>query len=265
MQTQTDGQDVQTCSDTMPSEIFNLASQTYTGNYDTEGANRIAPVPSQVASVIGGDSSGGAQVKTPKVWSDVYLQYVFNPSLERPDYTPTYQLANSTVNDPGNSTGSGDKETSQGAVIGGAVGGAVGGLLLIAVIIAFFMIRSRREKRAKEAASQMEQRKRFAAGLIFSAEGKNYKSGLEPQITGGGYPAELGTNMELVELELSGRPVEMLAPPPLSEVSASPISTPGMSFAAHSDGGEVSPGFTYHQSLSLSMNSSRRWTEGVSQ
>ncbi|KUI54697.1 hypothetical protein VP1G_02094 [Cytospora mali] len=234
-----DGQDVQTCSDTMPAEVFNLASQNYTGIYDTEAARRTAPVPSQVASAIGGTSSGGAQARTPKVWSDVYLQYVFNPSLERPDYTPAYTLANVTGTRTANSTHSGVVRPSKGAIIGGAVGGVVGGLLLVAILV-IFMLRSRRKRRAEATASQME---RFGTELAFAVDGNSDKLGHKPQIIRQVYPAELGMNMEPAELEISTHPVEMFAPPTLSEISASPISSHGTTYFSPSDASEISPGF----------------------
>lgn len=230
MQTQTDGEDVQTCSDTMPADIFNLASQNYTGLYDIQGASRIPPVPSQVASAIGGTSSGGAKVKAPKVWSNVYLQFIFDPSLERPDYTPGYTLANMTEDGATNSTRHG--KTSQSAIIGGAVGGAVGGCLLIAVIVALFVIRSRRKKRAQAARSQKQQEQGLVSGLTFVKEEGNTKQSLEPQSARQGEPVELDMNLEPAELAIGEHPAELFAPPPLSEVSASPVSTPGTTSVA---------------------------------
>lgn len=49
-------------------------SLNYTGVYDVEGGKRPAPVPADIVALIGGTSAGGAVVKAPKAWSDLYLQ-----------------------------------------------------------------------------------------------------------------------------------------------------------------------------------------------
>lgn len=116
MATQTDGQDVQTCSDTMPAEVFSLATLSYTGTYGPAGASRAAPVPSQNVDIIEGTPSGRATRQTSKVWSNVYLQYVFNHSLERPEFTPTYNLANEGLNNATGPTDNGDNEPSTAAM-----------------------------------------------------------------------------------------------------------------------------------------------------
>jgi hypothetical protein len=58
----------------MAAEMFSLVSMNYTGIFDAGGASRPAPVPADIVSLIGGTASGGAVVKSPKVWSDLYLQ-----------------------------------------------------------------------------------------------------------------------------------------------------------------------------------------------
>jgi hypothetical protein len=58
----------------MPAEMFSLVEMNYTGIFDFEGASRPAPVPADVVSLIGGTPTGGAVVKAPEVWSDLYLQ-----------------------------------------------------------------------------------------------------------------------------------------------------------------------------------------------
>jgi hypothetical protein len=145
MQTQKSGGDVQTCANHMPAEIFSLASQNYTGMFDAGAAKRQAPVPNQVVAVIGGTAAGNAYVTAPKVWNDLFLQYVFKPDLARPTYTPTYTLANDTganSSTPGQSSG-----PSKEVIIGASVGGAVGGLLLItAVIVAVICCRRQRRR-----------------------------------------------------------------------------------------------------------------------
>jgi hypothetical protein len=138
MQTLSSGGDVTTCAAHMPAEIFSLVTQNYTGVFDAAGSQRLAPVPSRVVDAVGGTSSGGAYVTFPKAWSDIYLQYVFNPSLKRPAYQPSYILANVTIsssNSSDNGTISTDGVPSKSIIIGAAVGGAVGGLLLITGIL----------------------------------------------------------------------------------------------------------------------------------
>lgn len=147
MQTKPEGGDVNTCATHMPAEIFSLVTQEYTGFFDADGAERAAPVPAKVVAAIGGTTDGGAYITTPKVWSDLYLQYIFNPSLTRPAYTPTYVLANGTSNftDPSPTSRPGK---SNKAVIGGAVGGVLGGLLILG-LIACLCLRRRKHRRAE--------------------------------------------------------------------------------------------------------------------
>jgi hypothetical protein len=148
----TNGGDVQTCAQHMPAEIFDLVSQNYTGIFNADGAKRPAPVPSQVVSVIGGSPSGGAYVTQPKVWSDLYLQYVFNPSLTRPSYTPSYVLANATSDNATAPAAVTDNGMSNSAIIGGTVGGAVGVLLLITIAIIIFIFRRNKARRNRKSA-----------------------------------------------------------------------------------------------------------------
>lgn len=142
---QTPQGDMGTCMGHMPANVYSLVSQNYTNVFDAEGAKRVAPVPSKVIQAVGGTSEGGAHITSPKLWSDLYLQYVFNPAIPRPTYTPTYKLANDTGS--GNNTApppaaAVDEPDKKPAIIGGVVGGVAGGLLLIAAV--FFIWRRRR-------------------------------------------------------------------------------------------------------------------------
>jgi hypothetical protein len=157
MQTKPEGGNVQTCAQHMPAEIFSLVTQNYTGQFDAEGAKRPAPVPSKVVAAIGGTRDGGAYITAPKVWSDLYLQYIFNPSLTRPTYTPAYILANATGNStivppPPAPTRSGKNK----AVIGSAVGGSLGAALLIAILIGLYLHRRRTQRHATQTARQSQ-------------------------------------------------------------------------------------------------------------
>lgn len=139
----------------------------YTGAFDYEGSKRAALVPSQVVSVIGGSPSGGAFRTQPVEWSDLYLQYVFNPALARPAYTPppTYVLAagndssstNSSTASPTQSPTTSPSPSSHpssgsnhtGAIAGGVVGG-IAGLALLGSLIFFFLFRSKRRSKKEE-------------------------------------------------------------------------------------------------------------------
>ncbi|KAK3695844.1 hypothetical protein B0T22DRAFT_527103, partial [Podospora appendiculata] len=150
MKTQSTGGDVATCSEHMPAEIFSLVTGNYTGIFDAAGAKRLAPVPTKVFKAIGGDGAGGAYIKAPKAWSDLYLQYIFDPTLSRPAYTPLYVLANTTnTND---TTPADDTGTPKSVIIGAAVGGTVGGLLVVALLVILFLIY--RKKKATAAAEE---------------------------------------------------------------------------------------------------------------
>ncbi|OHE99462.1 hypothetical protein CORC01_05262 [Colletotrichum orchidophilum] len=162
MQTKNDGSggNVNTCADHMPVEIFSLASQNYTGRFDTQAAKRLAPVPSQVVAAVGGTASGGASQRAPRAWSDVYLQYIFDPSLRRPAYTPEYTLVvepSSTTtpsSSPAPSTAPSDSDgPSKGAIAGGVVGGVVGVIALLGLGAFFILRRRKKRRRADEAAA----------------------------------------------------------------------------------------------------------------
>lgn len=152
--------DVTYCQSSMPARIFSLPLNNYTGKFDHAGSLRPARVPSQVISVIGGTPSGGAFKTSPLEWSDIFLQYVFNPALNRPPYTPpaTYILANGTNTNsttasatpsstsspsPSHSTPPSTGSSHTGAIAGGVVGG-VAGLALIGILIFFCLFRRKR-------------------------------------------------------------------------------------------------------------------------
>lgn len=149
MQTNDAGGNVNNCSNHMPAEIFSLVEMEYTGIFDAAGASRAPPVPSDVVKLIGGTAAGGAYVTKPQVWSDLYLQFVFNPLLPRPPFTPTYTLTvnYTTTNATSTPTPTPEKTSHVGVAAGAAVGGFVF-LALLATII-FLLITKR-----KAAASQ---------------------------------------------------------------------------------------------------------------
>lgn len=249
MATQTDGQDVQTCSDTMPAEVFDLATLSYTGTYDPARASRAAPVPSQVVDIIGGTTRGGATLKTPKVWSNVYLQYVFDHSLERPDFTPTYTLANESRNNATEPADNGDNGLSTAAMIGAAVGGAFGACILIGAIIATFIIRHRRRK--KVAAYEKVNQKQAEKRVPFPGHGNDDKQVLDLPGSSQAPAAELDLNSQPSELQINVHPIELYAPPFLSEISASPIGSSRRGLREWSPGSAGSLSFSQHRSLSV--------------
>lgn len=155
-------EDVTSCQSSMPARIFSIPLNNYTGKFDYPGSLRPALVPPQVVSIIGGTTTGGASKTVPLIWSDLYLQYVFNPALSRPNYTPatTYILAAPTAtstpttspskiptSSPSSSVtatpSSGPSHT--GPIAGGVVGG-VAGLALIGFLAFYFFIRPKRRR-----------------------------------------------------------------------------------------------------------------------
>lgn len=250
METQTDGQDVQTCADTMPAEVFSLATQSYTGVYDAAGASRAPPVPAQVVDIIGGTPSGGATLRTPKVWSNVYLQYVFDHSLERPEFTPTYTLANETQNNTTKTASNVHDEPSTAAVIGGAVGGAFGACILISALVAIFVVRSRRKK-ANSEEEKAKKQQQAEKGVPFPGHGNDDKQVLNLPETDQARPAELDLTSQPSELQININPVELYVPPSLSEASASPINSSRRGLRDWSLGSASSLTFAQHRSLSV--------------
>lgn len=150
------------CQFSMPARIFSMPNMSYTGQFDYAGSQRAALVPSAVVSVIGGTPSGGASKTAPLLWSDLYLQYVFNPTVQRPVYTPpvTYILAAGNDTNSTNTTSTptptptqslsatsspSSKPSHTGAIAGGVVGG-VAGLALIGALIFFLCFRRKGDK-----------------------------------------------------------------------------------------------------------------------
>ncbi|OLN96473.1 Kelch repeat-containing protein-like protein 2 [Colletotrichum chlorophyti] len=209
MQTRKDtgGGPVNTCADHMPAEIFSLATLNYTGRYDTQAAQRLPPVPEQVVAAVGGSPSGGAVIRSPRAWSDVYLQYIFDPSLARPEYTPGYTLVvapSSTASTTASPTPS--PGPPKGAIIGGAVGGALGALLVVAGVL-FFCLRRRKKRRAKQAAATEVSRQ-----SVFS-ELPGYTPYASPEPKPGVPPSPASPRAHVAELEV---------PPSASEMPSSP-------------------------------------------
>ncbi|TQN67030.1 Kelch repeat-containing protein [Colletotrichum shisoi] len=168
MQTRNDGSggNVNTCADHMPVEVFSLATQNYTGRYDARAAQRLAPVPSQVVAAVGGTASGGANLRAPRAWSDVYLQYIFDPSLIRPEYTPGYTLVvepSTTATATATPAPKEDDGPHTGAIAGGVVGGVVGLVALVGLGVFFVLRRNRKQKRREREAAEALQASRQSA------------------------------------------------------------------------------------------------------
>ncbi|KAK3372171.1 hypothetical protein B0H63DRAFT_483993 [Podospora didyma] len=202
MKTKDGGGDVNTCSDHMPAEIFSLKTGNYTGIFDVEGVNRTAPVPKKVVEAVGGTTEGGAVIKSPQLWSDLYLQYVFNPSIPRPAYTPTYTLANAT-----NATASSESPAQQdngpsgpnkSVTIGAAVGATVGFLILLVIALLLLWMRKKKKKtgapidnrQSTAAVSQTSELPAYTAEVKYYDPMSNYSPMALPQIQGP--PVELG-------------------------------------------------------------------------
>lgn len=169
------------CAAHMPAEIFSLATLSYTGQFDAAAATRVPPVPPKVVEAVGGTSAGGAVIRQPRVWDDLYLQYVFDPSLVRPAYTPpqAYTLANETdgmAATGGNDTaGAAAGSKNNAAVIGGSVAGAVVAVGLVAVGVVLCL-----RWRRKHTASHMPMAVHYedAGGtttVVGSGEGQYYR------------------------------------------------------------------------------------------
>lgn len=233
----------------MPTEVFNLATLNYTGTYDAAGASRAAPVPSQVVDIIGGTPSGGATQRSPKVWSNVYLQYVFDHSLERPEFTPTYTLANESRNNATEPADNGDNELSTAVMIGAAVSGAFGACILIGAIMATFIIRRRRG--GKIAAYEKVNQQQAGRGVPFPGHGNDDKQVLNLPGSSQAPAAELGLNSQPSELQIDVHPIELYAPPSLSEFSASPIGSGRRGLRDGSPRSAGSQSFSQHRSLSV--------------
>ena len=96
-------------------------------------------VPSEIVSVVGGSSQGGATVTAPAGgWDNRDLPVYFQQQATYAARTPTRALPTS------GSTPSHNGKSNKGAIIGGAVGGVIAALLLTALVV--FCIRRRRRR-----------------------------------------------------------------------------------------------------------------------
>jgi hypothetical protein len=141
----------------MPLNTFSLVENNYTGVFDAAGAKRPSPIPAEVVKIIGGNSTGGAYIRTPQIWSDLYLQYVFNPSLARPSYTPTYTLwQTASTNTPTTFPAPIPLPKPAQTPIGAIVGGTIGGIVFVCIVAIFFVVRHRRSVTARRAADTVD-------------------------------------------------------------------------------------------------------------
>ena len=111
-------------------------------------------VPSEILSVVGGSSTGGATATAPAGgWDDRDLPVYFQQQATYAARTPTRVLP-TTQSAPNHSS-----KSDNGAVIGGAVGGVIAFLLLVAVAT-FLCIRSRRGRQSNEELEMTQARER---------------------------------------------------------------------------------------------------------
>ncbi|KAK0717349.1 hypothetical protein B0T26DRAFT_648075, partial [Lasiosphaeria miniovina] len=263
MKTKPEGGDVATCSEHMPAEIYSLALQNYTGVFDADGAARAAPVPSKVVDAIGGTPDGGAYITSPKVWSDLYLQYVFNPTLQRPAYTPTYVLANATngtspTPSPSPSVGSESPGTSKSVVIGASVGATLEFLGLLATATGLFLLFRRKRsggssddeaRRHQRAISHHSELPGYSSSDVkYDAMGSTMQPLSVPQMNG---PAELGADYQQQQQQ-------HVIPSPIPS-TARPYSIPSdLGLGGNGSGGGVSFALTDFGSFNGGSGSSSR-------
>jgi hypothetical protein len=184
-----------------------------------------------VVRAIGGTSLGGAAITNPVVWSDLYLQYVFNPALSRPSYTPTYILAdppevkNSTTPVPTPLASNGDTKT---AVIGGVVGGILGALVLGVVAFYFAYWRKRSKPTGFEQAGELPATAVYDGKPNYSGHMASpmYKTIVPVELTAG-TRSELGT-YHVSELEVPDQGVYS----PATTYSSTEKGTPLSSYAS---------------------------------
>ncbi|TLD09740.1 hypothetical protein PspLS_11400 [Pyricularia sp. CBS 133598] len=198
------GGELQVCDGSMMASVFSLRTNSYVDDYDVAGATRTPQVPIKVVEAVGGSATGGAHVRSPRIWSDTYLQYVFNPQLSRPEYKPGYKNADGS-DPPGEKVGGAGPMEEQGkkrAIVGVVVGAVFGGMLLIAIVAGAFVFLRRRHKRKEQEKKDED-----------DSEGQKLDDLHHQQHTEAELPAYSSDKNRLVELA---------APPPPSEVEGSP-------------------------------------------
>ncbi|KAI7914214.1 hypothetical protein M0657_009613 [Pyricularia oryzae] len=199
------GGELQVCDGSMMASVFSLRTNTYVDDYDVAGATRTPQVPVKVVEAVGGSATGGAHVRSPRIWSDTYLQYVFNPQLSRPEYKAAYKNADGS-DPPGDKVGGASPMEEQGkkrAIVGVVVGAVFGGMLLIALVagtIVFLRRKKRKEQENKDADDSEGQK----LDDLHHQQQQHHEAEL---------PAYSSDKNRLVELA---------APPPPSEVEGSP-------------------------------------------
>ena len=109
-------------------------------------------VPSDIISITGGSSSGGANNLSPASgWSDTALSVYFNRKAQFAARTPTRYIPTPTTTVTPTDTAAPKPATKIGSIVGGVVGGVAG--LIIIVVAIFLCLRRRKASTAKQAAS----------------------------------------------------------------------------------------------------------------
>ncbi|KAI0875671.1 hypothetical protein GGS24DRAFT_489139 [Hypoxylon argillaceum] len=150
-----------TCNPAYP-PVKVLDTSTYV--WQTEFKPNVAySVPEVVTAVIGGGSSGGAQLTQPELaWESDSLAYIFSQTVSRDTYVPPGRSNPTISTDPDNSPGSGGNSSDSGssgkgqggalttsATAGIAVGAFAALAALAGIFSAVFFFRRNRRKEKK--------------------------------------------------------------------------------------------------------------------
>ena len=120
-------------------------------------------VPSEIISVVGGDSTGGATVTAPvRGWENRDLRVYFQQQATYAARTPTRAIPTAT------SAADGSTGSNKGAIIGGSVGGVIA--LLLAGLAIFFCIRRRRRHSPKDRPEMAQSSPRHPSELDVRSE-----------------------------------------------------------------------------------------------
>ncbi|KAK7535017.1 uncharacterized protein J3D65DRAFT_629765 [Phyllosticta citribraziliensis] len=130
-----------------PIKVLDTTSFVWRTEFRT---NQTYEVPEVVYSVIGGNSSGGANVTAPQGgWNSTRLENIFNQTVARDTYVPP---SGSSTNSPTATSSSlpGSGSSSHAGAIAGGVLGGLAGVALILVGILFWLKKLKKSKESSE-------------------------------------------------------------------------------------------------------------------
>ncbi|KAK8189974.1 uncharacterized protein BKA78DRAFT_146639 [Phyllosticta capitalensis] len=130
-----------------PIKVLDTSSYTWTTEFYT---NKTYEVPAAVYNVVGGNSTGGANVTAPQGgWNSTKLESIFDKTIARDTYVPPSGSSSSISSSAATASNSASSDPSDHA--GAIAGGLLGGLAGLALILGGILLWLRKIKLARKA------------------------------------------------------------------------------------------------------------------